>query len=370
MSNTSVIVVGAGAIGTSVATHLCRLGASVTLVTEKELCSGASSRSLSWLNSASERSQPYHDLRMAGIERYRTLASQQPALDWLRFDGGLRWQAPDLLDIPGCQRYEANRGYQSQRLATSDVGQIAPDLSPTNAGPEVLYNPGEGWVSLPHLIAYLIDEFKALGGKLIEHAGDCSVTTDGAGKVTGIHSSSLGELSADQVVLCCGPRTSEVVGRLGVHIPDDSPLSMLLTTQPSDADIKTVLNTPRVAMRPDPGQRFVMDHSWYEDRITELPDGEYSVEEGVIDELLGEANALLGNGKQLQAASFKAGRKPIPGDGEPVVGELSEVPGCHVAFTHSGATLALIVGELLADEVVNGYHNAMLESFRPERFKA
>jgi len=28
-----------------------------------------------------------------------------------------------------------------------------------------------------------------------------------------------------------------------------------------------------------------------------------------------------------------------------VLGQLQKVPGCYVAFTHSGATLALIVGE-------------------------
>lgn len=42
----------------------------------------------------------------------------------------------------------------------------------------------------------------------------------------------------------------------------------------------------------------------------------------------------------------------IPGDEEPVLGELGQVPGCFVAFTHSGATLGLIAGELLAGEIL------------------
>jgi len=46
------------------------------------------------------------------------------------------------------------------------------------------------------------------------------------------------------------------------------------------------------------------------------------------------------------------------------------VPGCYVAFTHSGATLALIVGELLASEIASGEKHPMLATFRPERFTA
>jgi glycine/D-amino acid oxidase-like deaminating enzyme len=44
------------------------------------------------------------------------------------------------------------------------------------------------------------------------------------------------------------------------------------------------------------------------------------------------------------------------------------VPGCFVAFTHSGATLGLIAGELLSDEILTGKQHPMLATFRPGRF--
>jgi hypothetical protein len=44
------------------------------------------------------------------------------------------------------------------------------------------------------------------------------------------------------------------------------------------------------------------------------------------------------------------------------------VPRCYIAFTHSGATLALIAGELAANELLTGATHAMLAAFRPERF--
>ena len=46
------VVVGGGVIGVSTAQQLARAGAEVVLVTDGELVSNASGRSLSWLNSA------------------------------------------------------------------------------------------------------------------------------------------------------------------------------------------------------------------------------------------------------------------------------------------------------------------------------
>jgi hypothetical protein len=46
--------------------------------------------------------------------------------------------------------------------------------------------------------------------------------------------------------------------------------------------------------------------------------------------------------------------EPDPGDGEPVFGQLKGNNGYYVAFSHSGATLGLIAGKLLAGEIANG----------------
>ncbi len=65
-------------------------------------------------------------------------------------------------------------------------------------------------------------------------------------------------------------------------------------------------------------------------------------------------------------ASVGVGGTPIPSEGEPVVGALKGIPGHYAAFTYSGATLGLIVGELLAYEVVTGAERPMIVTSRPE----
>jgi glycine/D-amino acid oxidase-like deaminating enzyme len=56
----------------------------------------------------------------------------------------------------------------------------------------------------------------------------------------------------------------------------------------------------------------------------------------------------------LRMGSYGVGPKPIPGDGDPILGQVPRVKDLFVAFNHSGgATLGLIAGELLADEILD-----------------
>jgi glycine/D-amino acid oxidase-like deaminating enzyme len=99
-----------------------------------------------------------------------------------------------------------------------------------------------------------------------------------------------------------------------------------------------------------------------------LADGTYRVPAETINELLAEASQVLMGTPPLSAASYGIGPKPVPGDGEPVLGQLGDIEGLYVAFTHSGATLALIIGELLAYEMITGQRHPLLAPFAVSRF--
>ncbi|HEU5447787.1 MAG TPA: FAD-binding oxidoreductase, partial [Acidimicrobiia bacterium] len=228
-------------------------------------------------------------------------------------------------------------------------------------------NPGEGWVSLPDLVEFLMEEFHERGGRLVLNAGKASVVVDG-GRAVGVETAEGETYDADAVLVACGAATPAVVAPLGVEIPNGSPVSMLVVTKPVEHDVRAVMNTPRAAVRPNPGSTFALDHDWYEEQITEHADGSFSIPDEVVQELADEASKLIAGNPELKPASWKIGYKPIPGDGEPVLGELGQVPGCFVAFTHSGATLGLITGELLAGEILTGEKHPMLATFRPARF--
>ena len=366
----NVVVIGAGIFGVSTAVQLARRGVATVLVNDGPVASGASGRSLSWLNSSRWRSDAYHRLRMAGLDRYRTLAHQHPEADWLRFDGGLTWDADDDGNrIEAAYRHEVSLAYDAQHLAAAQVPAVTPGVDISAITPQgAIFNPGEGWVDLPSLIRLLVTEFLDRGGRLITEAGAARVIIEG-GRAVGAATAKGGEIRADAVLLATGPAVPRMVAEAGETIDDGTPVSLLVTTKPVDAPLKAVLNTPRVAIRPAPGGTFALDSAWSEEEVEIRPDGTYGVRQETVDGLLAEASKVLQGNPKLELERYGVGRKPIPGDGDPVFGELQAIPGYFVAFSHSGATLGLIAGELLAFEIATGERHPMLAPFRPERFQ-
>lgn len=366
----SAVIIGAGIFGVSTGVQLARRGIRVTILNDGPPANGASGRSLSWLNSARMRSEPYHRLRMAGIDRYRTLSARFPDADWLRFDGGLTWDADDARNaIDAAYRYEISLAYDAQWLPAAAIAGVTPGIDARAITPQgAIFNPGEGWVDLPALIGLLLTEFSGLGGVLVTDQGAARVVIEG-GRAVGAETAAGQRFAADAIVLATGPAVPKMAAESGQTIGDGTPVAFLVQTKPLAHPLRAVLNTPRVAVRPAPGGTFSIDADWAADEgVTLRADGGYDIDDSVVATLLAEAAKVMEGNPKLEVATIGVGGKPIPGDGEPVVGALKDIPGYYVAFSHSGATLGLIVGELLAYEMATCAEHPMLATFRPERF--
>ena len=114
----------------------------------------------------------------------------------------------------------------------------------------------------------------------------------------------------------------------------------------------------------------MLDSAWSEEEVGTNPDGTYTVREETIQGLLREASYVLAENPALMLDAYGVGPKPIPADGEPVLGQLDSISNYYVAFSHSGATLGLIVGELLSQEILSGEPHPMLDAFRPSPIRA
>jgi glycine/D-amino acid oxidase-like deaminating enzyme len=201
---------------------------------------------------------------------------------------------------------------------------------------------------------------------VVTNAGPARVEAAG-GAVTGVRTGADELFQADVVVLATGPAVPAMAAELGVSIPDATPVSLLVTTKPVDLALRSVLNTPRASVRPTPTGALAIDSDWTTHSIVATEDG-FEVPPGIIDQLLAEASRLLAGNPTLEVDWFAMGPKPIPGDGDPVLGRLDQIDGLVIGFTHSGATLALIAGELLAEEITTGHPHPMLAPFNPRRF--
>lgn len=364
-----VIVVGGGIFGVSSAVHLARLGIETILVNDGPLAKGASGRSLAWLNSARKRSAEYHRLRMIGIDRYRTLSARYPDAAWLRFDGGLTWDPDNASnEIAEAFAHEKSLGYDARHLSAGAIASVTPGIDASAVTPQgAIFNPGEGWVDLPSLIEILIADFVGRGGQLVTDAGSAAVTVVD-GRATGVTTTSGTSFAADAVLLATGGNVPRMVADSGRHIADGTPIALLVRTKPANLPLRAVLNTPRVAIRPTPDGALALDSAWSEEEVVVNSDGTYGVKDSTVQGLLDEASKVLEGHPKLELESYGVGPKPIPGDGDPVFGQLKDIDGYYVAFSHSGATLGLIAGELLAGEIATGKEHPLLANFRPARF--
>jgi len=365
-----VAVIGAGILGASTAAHLARGGAEVTLVTSGAIADGASGRSIAWLNSSGDRSRDYHYLRLIALDRYRTWAERHPeSRAYLRFDGAMKW-AGDGESFRDTFAFERAAGYDAVWVEREDVAGLAPDVDADAVAAEgAIFNPGEGWVNLPDLVAALVAAAASDGARVIEQAGEARVDVQD-GTATGVVLGDGTRIAADHVVLATGGDVPAHLAALGVTVPDATPAAFVLFTEPVDLEVRTVLNTPRVAVRPTPDGRLVLDADWAEKSIVVGDDGSITVPDETVEGLLDEASRVLSGNPRLTAQRIGAGLKPIPGDGEPVVGAVPSIAGLSTLFTHSGATLGLALGELLAEEILTGAPSPVLASFRLDRFGA
>ena len=339
-------------LGVSTATQLAERGVAVTLITDGALASGASGRSLSWLNSAAvslPRLPPAPDDRDRPLpDAVRGL----PDAPWLRFDGGLFWgeRAEAIAAHHRAVGYEVRRVRAVAGIAVPAEGAYL--------------NPGEGWVDLPSLVRHLAGRFTTAGGRLLTGVGAARPVVDGD-RVQGVRLADGTQVDADAVVVATGAAVPAMLGELGVPIRAQHSPAALVRTRPVDVGVRVVVNAPRVSLRPTPDGCLVVDAGWLD---AELADDARTVPEERVPELLAEASAVLAGHPALVADAVHAGPRPMPVDDEPVLGRVAGIAGLHVAFTHSGATLGLIAGELVADEIVTGTPHPLLDPFRPDRF--
>jgi glycine/D-amino acid oxidase-like deaminating enzyme len=254
-------------------------------------------------------------------------------------------------------------------VSPDEVESWTPGIDPSAISPDgAIFNPGEGWVDLPWLVELLAGDLRARGGSIIEHAGRATVSVAG-GRATGVVTADGRRIAADAVLLATGGAVPEMLAALGVSVPDATPTALLVKTRPLATPLRAVLNTPRVSLRPTPDGALAMDSDAAAEEVIGDERSGYEVKDSTVEDLMAEASAILAGHPQLEVETYGVGRKPIPGDGNPVLGPVEEIPGLSVAFTHSGATLGLISGELLAREIVTGVANPLLATFRPARFR-
>ena len=123
----NVLIVGAGIIGASIAWHLCRGGARVTVIESGTPGGIATRRSWAWINASRGNPEPYFRLRMRAMAEWRRLEQELPELR-VSWSGGLIWDmAPAELDAYAAEH--GAWGYGIRHVDRAEITRIEPALA-------------------------------------------------------------------------------------------------------------------------------------------------------------------------------------------------------------------------------------------------
>lgn len=365
------VVIGAGAIGLAVACELAGRGRRVVIVDGGEPGGGTTRTSFAWVNAYSKAPREYFDLNRAGVEAHRSLAAEGDG-QWLAMTGRLEW-AVDSNERRALAERAARTldwGDPVHRLAPADGRALEPDVRiPDDA--EAWFYPNEGHLFIEVFVAHLVAQAVAAGVQLVtgrqvvgfERAGDdlAAVLLDDGSR-----------LAADDILSCAGRWTEELARLAGGHVPmygPDQPSrapGFLGYTPPVKTRLGRILSAPGLMVRPESGGRLILQASEFDREAR--PDAPPPVDGALGRLLLARAREILDRFDVDRLDELRMGVRSIPIDGLPVVGRVPGTGGLFAVATHSGFTLAILLGRLVADEIVTGRTAPELAPFRPERF--
>ena len=84
--------------------------------------------------------------------------------------------------------------------------------------------------------------------------------------------------------------------------------------------------------------------------------------------ILDRIATLLPGARGAPLQRLTLGFRPLPKDGFPIVGYIPGSDHVYIAVTHSGVTLAAIMGQLIRREILDGLPSAAFAPYRPQRF--
>ena len=335
MSN-SVVVVGAGIVGASVAYHAARAGAVVTLVDAGRPGGGVTAGSFAWIGASGVRPGPTAGLRSTATDEYRRLEVELPGLP-VTWSGSLSWGMDDGLP-------EAGAGQEIVDAST------AMTLEPTLVQPPewAVWAPGDGAVDPVGVTERLVAGARVYGAQIHAETVVTSVRRDATGRVVGVETAA-GTLAGATVVLAAGVATTGLAAPLGVGVPvDPSPATLIRFRAPACL-VRTVVHNRDFDLR-----------QVAPDRLLAAADSP--------DRTLAAVRSTFRGAADVELLSSRVEARPMPADGEPIVGPVAEVPGLYLAVMHSAVTLGPAVGRLVAREVVDGTVEPALAGCRPDRF--
>ncbi len=363
------MVVGAGIVGCAVAYELARRGASVEIVDERGVGLGATQASAGMLAPYSEAPDggPLGDITARALAVFdgfvQTLeAHTRSPLNYSR-SGTLEVASSDadLSRLRQVRTSLAARGVTVQWLDADDVHEREPALGPAVRGGLAIS--GQGFVAVTELTRALVAAARTLGARVIEQGRVHRI--EASGREMSVVTE-RGRLSSDAVVLAAGSWSGRIaVGNSEVTLPVKPIRGQLLQLQWTGAPLTQVIWSERCYVVPWADGTVLVGAT-----VEDVGFDERTTVEGVRT-LIAAVSDLLPAANFAAFTAARAGLRPLAPDHLPIVGRSTALPGLVYATAHyrNGVLLAPLTATLLADLLLEGRHDPMLDVMSPTRWK-
>ena len=352
-SRPSVVVVGAGIVGATLACHLARAGSAVTIIERSRPASGVTARSFAWINVIRGNAPDLARLRSLAIADYRRLDRELNGALAVEWNGALAWTG-DPTESERLVAEHAARGHDVRLVEEDEIRRLEPRLSdpPTVA----VHAPDEGALDPVAATTAFVGAAGEAGARLVEGSAVTALaTTDG--RVRGVVLPS-GTIEADVVVLAAGTDSTALCTDVGTALPIESSPATLSRFAGPEGLVGRVVSGPDLEIRQDAAGRLLVSDYYVEG---ESPGDRAADTLALIRRRFRGADAVA-------PIDARVGWRPIPADGIPIVGFAPDAPGLYLAVMHAGVVMAPVVGRLASAEIVAGNEAEALAPCRPSRF--
>lgn len=336
-----LIVVGAGMLGASIAWHLARAGARVTVLERgAEVAGGITAGSYGWVGSSSML--PSGDPR-----RFQQVVEALPAFDQLQARlgalpvaarGALLWAAEEHDTLRWHEELHA-AGQAVELLHRAAVETVQPGL---HAPSTAIWAPRDFAVEPVLLVQQLLKDAMQHGAQVHCQRQVLSLVTHDA-RITGVRTA-CGVIAADGVVLASAMQAGTLCTPLGIALPLRQAPAVLMDVNAPGAVLRHLLCAADLEVRPalQGGLRVAAD----------APDNREAGLAALTRSTRDALQALFTDDIQVRPRSAGLFDRPMTMDGEPACGFVPGWEGLYVAVAHPGIILAPQLGQKAADALL------------------
>jgi sarcosine oxidase subunit beta len=364
----SVVIIGGGIQGLSLAYHLTRLGVpGVRLVEARTLGSGSSGRSATIIGHGfpAEEDLALTRLSFAAVGRFAEELGADPGYEPI---GCLLLAGPG--EAPGLRRRHAllqRLGVDSALLTGDDILRLTPALN-LDGIETALHVPRDGSIDPHSMMQAYAHHARRCGAVLAEKVRATGLQIQN-GRVAGVETT-VGPISTPCVVNAAGFRAREVASWAGMSLPITNLKRHIFVTGPVAAYAQPIPFTYEAGVawymrREGPGLILGMGAVESDE---EDPQVDWSFLDEVIEQSMHRAPALADAG----AKTAWAGLRPVTPDDHPILGEASHLCGFYsdCGWGGHGVMHAPAAGQALAELIAHGQAGALdLAPYRAERFE-